>query len=166
MIVTQKDNHLFYLYQLHSVNSVQRTDHIFGYRYFALEANVVPVVACGRPQYQVNACSWHPIFCMRLKTTFNGLFIFLILPPDGFLFILFSHTAAPPPPPRHPTEGNYPPPPSPPPPLHPCPPRLTPHVVVFLFIVESKSEVLSERAGVTSPSLLSLSRSTLLVTDA
>lgn len=75
--MNQKKNHLFYLYQLHTVNTVKRTDHIFGYWYFALETNVVPVLACGRPQYQVNACLWHPIFCMRLKATLNRLFSFI-----------------------------------------------------------------------------------------
>lgn len=66
------------------------TDHIFGYWYFALETNVVPVLACCRPQYQVNACLWHPIFCMRLKQTLYRLFLFFFF--SLFCFIFFPES--------------------------------------------------------------------------
>lgn len=53
----QKDNIILPL-SANTVNSVKnqtnkdKTDDIFGYWYFALETNVVAVLACGRPQYR------------------------------------------------------------------------------------------------------------------
>lgn len=93
----QKENFILPL-SANTVNSVKnqnktkkdKTDDIFGYWYFALETNVVPVLACGRPQYQVkmHACGIQ-YFAWDLRQLLTDCLVSFLTSDGKFSFFCF-----------------------------------------------------------------------------
>lgn len=77
-----KENSLFYLCSANTVNSVKNKQRQ-NRSYIWILVFCVGDECCSSPSVRQtsvpgkNACSWHPIFCMRLRTTLNRLFSFI-----------------------------------------------------------------------------------------